>query len=94
MIGQRGLFLFVLTFPPGSGLALPRGLAGVERGVDTGVDTTDNKQSTFMLNIHLGMIIFHILNNNLLADQLMKELMCHHPFPYNINSQHNNFNPP
>ena len=36
----RGKEINILTFPPVSGFALPRALAGVERGVETGVDTT------------------------------------------------------
>ena len=35
----RGKEINILTFPPVSGFALPRALAGVERGVETGVDT-------------------------------------------------------
>ena len=50
----------VLTFPPGSGFALPRCLAGVERGVDTGVDTTQGNKQTMEI---ITLILVHVAAN-------------------------------
>ena len=48
--------LFILTFPPVSGFALPHGLAGVERGVDTGVDTAQYSYNNTRNMIHPNLV--------------------------------------